>query len=66
MTPDSPRALPARELAAYLLGQGVEAHPAESMARALELARTLAGDGPVCVCGSLYLIGQARHDLGLC
>ena len=66
VTPDSPRALPARELAAYLLGQRVEAHPAESMARALELARTLAGDGPVCVCGSLYLIGQARHDLGLC
>ena len=66
VTPDSPRALPARELAGYLLSQGVESHPVENMAQGLELARTLAGDGPVCVCGSLYMIGQARHDLGLC
>ena len=31
-----------------------------------EALRQLAGDGLVCVCGSLYMIGQARHDLGLC
>ena len=44
----------------------MEAHPCEEVGQALELARTLAGDGLVCVCGSLYMIGQARHDLGLC
>ena len=66
VTPDSPRALSARELADYLRGRGAEASPAESMDQALKLARALAGEDPVCVCGSLYMIGQARHDLGLC
>ena len=66
VTPDSPRALSAQDLAEYLSRNGVEAHPCEEVGQALELARTLAGDGLVCVCGSLYMIGQARHDLGLC
>ena len=66
VTPDSPRALPARELAQYLCREGVTAHPCQGLEQGLELARSLAGEGPVCVCGSLYMIGEARHCLGLC
>jgi len=67
ITPDSPRAMPARELAEYLRGFGKEAVPCDSTAHGLETALKLAGkQDVVCVCGSLYTIGEIRHLLGLC
>ena len=64
VTPDSPRALPAQELAAYLapLGKPVTACTsiAEGAALALEGA---AADGAVLCCGSLYLMGDAKAAL---
>ena len=64
VTPDSPRALPAQELAAYLapLGKPVTACTsiAEGAALALESA---AADGAVLCCGSLYLMGDAKAAL---
>ena len=67
VTPDSPRAMPARELAGYLRGQGVKAVPCGTVRDGLD--RALAAAGPqdvVCACGSLYMIGEIRHWLGLC
>ena len=67
LTPDSPRALPAGELAAYLETRGAKAAPCGSVREGLD--RALAAAGPedaVCVCGSLYMIGDARRQLGLC
>jgi dihydrofolate synthase / folylpolyglutamate synthase len=46
------------ELAQVLGGEG-----ASSIADALTMARARAGDRPVLVCGSLYLIGAARAQL---
>ena len=66
VTPDSPRALLAQDLARYLCRAGADARPGGDLEQGLELARTLAGKGPVCLCGSLYMIGQVRHGLGLC
>ena len=67
ITPDSSRALPARELAGYLESQGGRAVPCETVREGL--GRVLAEAGPedaACVCGSLYMIGEVRHLLGLC
>ena len=67
VTPDSPRAMPAGELAAWLERQGVKAFPCGSVREGLK--RSLETSGPedvVCACGSLYMIGEARHLLGLC
>ena len=67
ITPDSPRAMPAAELAAYLEGQGAKATPCGSVREGLELALVfLSPEDVVCVTGSLYMIGEARHLLGLC
>ncbi|NBI11532.1 bifunctional folylpolyglutamate synthase/dihydrofolate synthase [Colidextribacter sp. OB.20] len=67
LTPDSPRALPAGALAGCLEGQGVKAAPCGGLREGLDRALESAGpDGAVCVCGSLYMIGEARHLLGLC
>ena len=67
LTPDSPRALPAGALAEYLSGRNVPAVPCEDLREGLDRALTAAGpEGAVCVCGSLYMIGEARHLLGLC
>ena len=67
ITPDSPRAMPARELADYLKSQGAAAIPCETIAQGLEQAQAAAGpSGAVCACGSLYMIGEVRHLLGLC
>lgn len=63
-TPESPRAVPARKLAEeaeVLLGGRVPVHCHGRVAEALEAARTEAGpDGAVLICGSLYLVGEAR------
>ena len=67
ITPDSPRAMSAEDLAEYLSGFGKKAVPCSSTAQALEKAMELAGEEDVvCVCGSLYTIGEIRHLLGLC
>ena len=67
VTPDSPRAMPAGELAAWLERQGVKAFPCGSVREGLK--RSLEASGPedvVCATGSLYMIGEVRHLLGLC
>lgn len=67
ITPDSPRALSAGALAAYLEERGARAIPCETTAQGLERALALAGpEDVVCACGSLYMIGEVRHLMGLC
>lgn len=67
ITPDSPRALSAQELADYLKSLGVQAEPYETTDQGLKRALALAGpEDVVCACGSLYMIGEVRHLLGLC
>ena len=66
LTPDSPRALPAGELAAYLETRGAKASSCGSVREGLDRALAAAGaEDTVCVCGSLYMIGEARRQLGL-
>lgn len=59
ITPESPRALPAAELAAAI--EGPPAWACESLEEALALAK--ASGHPVCACGSLYYIGYLRQLL---
>ncbi len=67
ITPDSPRAMTAQDLAKYLESLGLEAVPCETTADGIETVLRLAkADDVVCVCGSLYMIGEVRHLLGLC
>lgn len=67
LTPDSPRALDAGELAVYLKMRGAKASPCGSVREGLDRALAAAGaEDVVCVCGSLYMVGEARHHLGLC
>ena len=62
LTPDSPRALGADELCAYLRAKGAPAvscdTAAEGVRRALEES---GGETPVVACGSLYLMGEIRE-----
>lgn len=67
ITPDSPRAMSAADLAAWLERRGVRAVPCGTVRDGLDQA--LAAAGPqdvVCATGSLYMIGEVRHLLGLC
>ena len=67
ITPDSPRAMSAQELADYLRGRGGRAAPCGTVREALD--QVLAAAEPqdvVCVTGSLYMIGEVRHLLRLC
>lgn len=67
LTPDSPRALSAGDLAAFLKGKGAQATPCESVEEGLHTI--LAQSSPedvICACGSLYMVGELRHLLGLC
>lgn len=67
ITPDSPRAMSAQDLASYLKSLGYEATPCNTIAEGLETALQLASaEDVVCMCGSLYMIGEVRHLLGLC
>ncbi|HEY7703529.1 MAG TPA: folylpolyglutamate synthase/dihydrofolate synthase family protein [Acidimicrobiia bacterium] len=61
-TVDSPRAVPASELAAALAGHlEVEGDWVPTPAAALDLATAMAGDdGSILVAGSLYLVGAVR------
>ena len=66
VTPDTPRAMKAEELAGKLREKGMEARAANSLREGLEKARELAGgDGIVLATGSLYFIGALRSLLGL-
>ncbi|MGO5023654.1 bifunctional folylpolyglutamate synthase/dihydrofolate synthase [Lawsonibacter sp. LCP25S3_G6] len=67
LTPDSPRALSAGDLAAFLKRKGAQATPCESVEEGLHTI--LAQSSPedvICACGSLYMVGELRHLLGLC
>lgn len=67
VTPDSERALSAQELAQLLQNMGLSATPTESLAQAIELALQQAEkEDCICLCGSLYMVGEARHIFGLC
>ena len=60
--PESPRAMPAEELAALVNRYGVPAVPCAGVAAGLQAAAEAAGaDGAVCALGSLYLVGEARR-----
>lgn len=66
--PDSPRAVPATRLAEEAaelgLAEAVEVRAHTSLDAAIEAAREAAGEeGAVLVCGSLYLVGEARRLL---
>lgn len=67
ITPGQPRALSARDLAAFLEGKGAQATPCESVEEGLRavLAQS-AQEDVICACGSLYMVGELRHLLGLC
>lgn len=67
ITPDSDRAMSAQDLAEYLKSRGALAFPCNTTQEGLERALAAAGpQGVVCACGSLYMIGEVRHLLGLC
>ncbi len=67
VTPDSERALSAQTLAQLLQSREVSATPTSGLAQAIELALQQAGkDDCICLCGSLYMVGEARHIFGLC
>lgn len=64
ITPDSPRRLPAAELAAHLREKGAAATACENLVDAVKLAIRQAGaDGAVLCFGSLYSIGAIREAL---
>ena len=64
--PESPRAMPAEELAALVNRYGVPAVPCAGVAAGLQAASEAAGaDGTVCALGSLYLVGEVRRAADL-
>lgn len=67
LTPDSPRALSAGDLAAFLEGKGAKATPCQNVEEGLNTVLAQSGpDDVICACGSLYMVGELRHLLGLC
>ena len=65
-TPDSPRAVPASEVAAAAARLGVAAEVVPDIRRAVDRGMARAGDGDaVLVTGSLYVVGAARSHLGI-
>ncbi len=66
VTPDTPRAMPAEEYAAYLNACGGSAAAAMSLAEGLRMALDQAGeDGVVIAAGSLYFAGALRTEMNL-
>ena len=64
VTPDSHRALPAPELCQRLRDEygDAAAVPYATMTDALrELQRSAEGEDVICICGSLYMVGEARE-----
>ena len=63
-TPESERALDARELAEFLRGEGCRAEAFGTIEAAASAAYERAGpDGMACCVGSLYMAGAAREYL---
>ncbi len=61
IAPNSPRALPADDLAAYLKGQEAKAESFDSVDEALQAAmKEVSENEIICVFGSLYFVGEAR------
>jgi dihydrofolate synthase / folylpolyglutamate synthase len=64
VTPDSPRALPAAEVAAAVQAMGIEGEVVPDVGEALSRARSIATeDDRILVTGSLYVVGAARAVL---
>ncbi len=64
VTPDSPRALSAEDLASFLKEKGAEAIPCTSIDEAVKAALNRAADTDViCIFGSLYYVGVVREIL---
>ena len=62
--PDSPRALPAGDVAEAARALGLRVHTEPAVLDALRLARGLVeADGLVVVAGSLYIVGAARAEI---
>ncbi len=62
VTPDSPRALSAEDLAEFLRSRNAEASPFDSVESAVKAALSEASDSDViCVFGSLYYVGPVRE-----
>ncbi len=67
LTPENPRALRAEDLADYLKSKGQTAIACATAKEGLDTVFHLAArEDRICVCGSLYMIGEIRHLLGLC
>ena len=68
VTPDSPRALPAEELAEWLrASSSCPVLVQDSLDAGVDAALSMAGpEDVVCAWGSLYSVGEIRHHLGLC
>ena len=61
ITPDSPRAMPAKDLAEFISKQGAAALSMDSIDEALAQAKEF--NGVVCYFGSLYSVGAVREAL---
>lgn len=65
-TPDSPRGVPASEVARAAAGLGVAAEVVPDVRRAVDRALSRATEGDaVLITGSLYVVGAARSHLGI-
>jgi len=62
VTPDSPRAMTAEELAQLLKAKGETAVACDSISQGADIA--MKSGNPVVACGSLYMAGIARKELG--
>ena len=63
LTPDSGRALPAKDLAEWFRNKGVKAEAADDFVSGIKLAEKKAGKSGTVVCfGSLYLAGHIRTE----
>ena len=67
VTPDTPRALPAAELAELFADTGKEVQVCSSIQEGVRTAMDIADklEGMVCACGSLYICGDIRACFGL-
>ena len=63
LTPDSGRALPAKDLAEWFRNKGVKAEAADDFVSGIKIAEKKAGKNGTVVCfGSLYLAGHIRTE----
>ena len=63
LTPDSGRALPAKDLAEWFRNRGAKAEAADDFVSGIKLAEKKAGKSGIVVCfGSLYLAGHIRTE----